>query len=117
MDDLDKGSGSSCSSSFSEESAICTICTLPVAYEDSVCLVPCLHEEFCRECILKWLGRCPTCPLCRARVEVVHMLEELVISDNDDEAEESNDDNNDNDDDNDDEREDWQLDEGSDFRL
>jgi hypothetical protein len=87
VDGLDQDSGSSFSSDSSDEPAICTICTLPIACGDSVLLVPCFHREFCGECIFTWLRRRQTCPLCRTCVAGVRTLEKLVIIDSDDETE------------------------------
>ena len=42
----------------------CAICMND--YEDQLALNPCRHK-FCKKCIMTWLEKNPTCPLCRCK--------------------------------------------------
>jgi hypothetical protein len=47
----------------------CSICYEPLAAALRVQLQPCLHSEFCRNCMTRWIGRRnSTCPMCRADI-------------------------------------------------
>lgn len=44
-----------------------------------VALLPCLHDQFCADCIDRWRRRADTCPLCRRDVRGTETrLRELV---------------------------------------
>jgi hypothetical protein len=47
----------------------CVICYDAIPAATSVELRPCLHSEFCRQCITSWISRPQfTCPVCRGNI-------------------------------------------------
>ncbi|XP_048133454.1 E3 ubiquitin-protein ligase RNF181-like [Rhodamnia argentea] len=57
------------SCSVQDGSGCCCICLEELNGEDKVMEIPCSHL-FHSRCIVKWLERIDSCPLCRTRVEV-----------------------------------------------
>lgn len=43
---------------------ICTICRLPLEFEDSIYVLPCIHKNHVG-CLRKWFKSHPTCPECK----------------------------------------------------
>lgn len=48
---------------------VCVICLENMKAEVTRTVLPCCHE-YHYDCILPWLGRCPSCPVCRAKIRL-----------------------------------------------
>jgi hypothetical protein len=53
----------------------CAICMDEIPEEAGILLFPCLHHQFCYECIWAWLQYHYTCPLCRTRIRAIKTLQ------------------------------------------
>merc|ERR1712048_40999 len=59
---------------------VCSICLESLKKGDVLGVLPCTHAAFHRECVLHWLQRSTSCPLCRHSVDDV--LKNCFLGDN-----------------------------------
>lgn len=50
----------------------CSICLEPIS--DKIINKACGHNNFCKECILKWIQKDKTCPICRTKLVKKNIL-------------------------------------------
>lgn len=77
-----------CCDGFALDEHACVICCASLAVGDVTRRLPCGHDHWHESCVLRWLSRQRTCPICRAEVVDARLDEELpprlVDSDSDD---------------------------------
>lgn len=81
-----------CSDAAVSEDRVCVICCGSLANNDSIRRLPCGHDHWHESCVLQWLSKRRTCPVCRAEVVDACLDEELprpVDSDTDDTGDEA----------------------------
>lgn len=75
------------------EDQVCVICCAALAVDDDTRRLPCGHDHWHESCVLRWLSKQRTCPICRAEVVDARLDEQLpprlVDSDTDDTGDEA----------------------------
>lgn len=81
-----------CSDGAVSEDRVCVICCGSLADNDNIRRLPCGHDHWHESCVLQWLSKRRTCPVCRAEVVDACLDDQLprpVDSDTDDTGDEA----------------------------